>query len=241
MNHFLSGPEFGKQIAYRFGLYVALTFVVPFVVLSAILWLNFASANKSVIEWAVTFGSYGRLAGFVLFLGLLISPCWHRMRSLGLPPSWGLIVPLLLFLSGGTFVLICVLALVVALWLMSPPGANEPAGLARFGQAGVVTAILMILLIAVSTAGFVVERWIVPTTPAEIMAAPQSAVRKLWHGIQWLKLFVGLAVSALLAWLTFVSQSEDEDNGAPVSAPETPADIGSEKQNSPMRVVFGKR
>lgn len=240
MNHFLSGPEFGKQIAYRFGLYLALTFVIPFVVFSTILWLNVASAGASVIGWAATFGSYGRLVGFLLFLVLLISPCWRRMRSLGLPPYWGLIVPLLLFLSGGTFVLISVLALVVALWLMAPPAGYEPAGLARFGSAGAATATLMILLIAVSTAGFVVERWVMPSTSAEVLAAPQSVVRKVWHGIQWLKLFIGLGVSALLAWLTFVSHGED--GGVPARASEGAADTAPvNRQSRATPAVFGKR
>lgn len=239
MNHFLSGPEFGKQVAYRFGLYIALTFVVPFVALSAVLWLNVASAGQSAIGWAMTFGSYGRLVGFLLFLVLLISPCWRRMRSLGLPSYWGLIVPLLLFLSGGTFVLISVLALVVALWLMVPPAAYEPVGLARFGSAGVATATLMVLLIALSIAGFVVERWILPTVPAEVLAAPQSVVRKVWHGIKWLKLFIGLGVSALLAWLTFVSHGDD---GATANEPKGAVDTSpANRQAAATHAVFGKR
>jgi hypothetical protein len=92
----------------------------------------------------------------------MISPCWRRMRTLGLPSYWGLLVPLLLALDytylfvvgnfwGASFSMeflsvqaplfaMTALVLIVSMALAMPPSDDEPEGLSRFGTAGRIAA-----------------------------------------------------------------------------------------------------
>jgi hypothetical protein len=89
MSGFLSGPQFGRKLAIRVGIFLALTLGFPFIVYGLVVATGASRVTGAVGALAVVAGVYLKPVIIGVFLISLVMPCWRRMRSLGLQPIGG--------------------------------------------------------------------------------------------------------------------------------------------------------
>jgi hypothetical protein len=106
MTAFVSGSEFGRKAAVRIGIFLVLTLGFPFIVYGLIVATGARSIGGASGALAVVAGIYLTPVIVGAFILSMILPCWRRMRSLGLPSWWGLIIPLLFLMDGAALILI---------------------------------------------------------------------------------------------------------------------------------------
>lgn len=185
---FLSGSEFGWKFGTRVAVFSLLTIGFPLIlqlIVSVTGVRGVGSATISLSILALAAGLYLRPVFVVVFVASLIQPCWRRMRSLGLPAWWGLIVPLLFAVDtsyfhfsvihwGVTFpaglprvnlplFAMTAVCIGIAMAYASSPSHGEQAGLSRFGNAGQVAGVLGAIVGVTALFFFVLYIWMVVT------------------------------------------------------------------------------
>lgn len=267
MTGFLSGSEFGWKVAWRVGIFVALTLGFPFIIYGIVLATGAHRAGGGAGgAVAVVVGVFLKPIIVIAFLISLISPSWKRARTLGLFPLWGVMIPLLLAIDraylfavgnfwGASFSVgilavqtpmyaMTALVLMVAMTIAEPPSGDEPSGLARFGSAGEVfkalaIAILVVVLIVLIYSA--IAYGIIRFGGIEQVVSFNRSISKLLFVVQKAEPFVCLAFGALALWLAFVSRRHD--GGGSASLPPGPS-RGSQVMaatSGPSRPEFGKR
>ncbi len=93
---FLTGSQFGWKVAWRVGIFLALTLGFPFIIYGIVLATGAQRVGGASGAMAVVVGIFLKPVIILAFLIAMISPSWKRMRSLGIFPLWGLMIPLLL-------------------------------------------------------------------------------------------------------------------------------------------------
>jgi len=269
MSGFLSGSQFGRKFAIRVGIFLTLTLGFPFIVYGLVVATGANRIGGAGGALAVVAGIYLKPVIIVAFLLSLILPCWRRMRSLGLPAYWGLIVPIL-FAADATYFMvlgahwgvsfslgiwrvnaplfaISALFIGIAMAYAVSPSNDEPSGLGRFGRAGVVTAWLAIALLVVSLCLWVMGVWnfsIIWSMSSLPKGAPPFsplylAVSKVAGWLHMIKPFVCLALSGMVVWLTVVSRRSGGD-GEISNPPGAGPSTVLASPNAP-RTTFGRR
>jgi hypothetical protein len=271
MGAFLSGRAFGKQAALRIGLFVGLTLAFPFFVFGIV----HASGARAAAGGAA--GALALVLGFYLkpllvlgFIASMIRPSWRRMRSLGLPAWWGLLVPVL-FLIDAPFLLVvgahwsvafsfgflhlgapifalCGLVLVVVMSFAMPSSDADPPGLARFGWAGKATTLFALIILASVSANFAVYVWIwFATFGQNLTPSVQSTLLIMIKFGSWIVLIQTIAcvcLSGLFAYLAYLSRRSGSDAAPPAGSVFTNtgsmANMGATRGHSP-RQSFGMR
>lgn len=228
MAGFVSGSEFGTKAGLRVAIFAGLTFGFPLIVYGLILTTNARSVGGASGALAAVAGIYLKPLIILIFLISLISPCRRRMHSLGLPPSWGLLVPFLflmdsLFLTvlgahwGTGFAIgalivtapwfaLTALAMLVAMAFAAPLGFSPEhpnGGLLR------ICVGLAVLLIVVSLATSDFVWWLM------IMFNPRSLQPSLFLGLaalgywaQLLKPLVCFAFCVAMAAMAILSRKQ---------------------------------
>ncbi|WP_458757461.1 hypothetical protein ACSVBT_16610 [Afipia sp. TerB] len=173
---------------------------------------------------------------FVIFILSMIRPCWRRMRSLGLPGYWGLIVPLLLFAdipyfltarSEGAFgfsistldgrvpiYLLMAVGLVIAMVLARPLGSDDSVS-KRYGVVGKRTAGLAVLILAAIVFNLGMARWFAIATrnlgaedaPPELLL--QLTLKSYW--VYVLNPYICALFAVLIAWCVVISRRSPDD------------------------------
>lgn len=92
----LYGGEFGWSVSWRLGLFAALTLGFPFIIYGLMQATRCAGQGGACGAVALMGSFYLRPIIFIALLLLMIGPPMARMRALGLPGIFGLVVPLLL-------------------------------------------------------------------------------------------------------------------------------------------------
>jgi len=95
MGGFMTGSQFGVKVGWRVGIFLALTVGFPFIFLG----LTGGGPVGSVGVFVVIASVFLKPIILLVFAISLVSPCWQRMRSLGFPVFFGLLVPLLFLLD----------------------------------------------------------------------------------------------------------------------------------------------
>jgi hypothetical protein len=266
MGGYMSGSQFGVKAGLRVGIFLALTIGFPFIVYGLIVATGARGVGGASGALAVVAGVYLKPIFIVAFLISLLSPCWRRMRSLGLPGFVGLLAPFL-FLMDWPYLLIVgthwgvafslgiwkasaplyamiALAMLVAMVVASPSDDGSPGE--RFGLVGWICGILAILLVVVALLNWgsmvlmLASIWFRPPggRPAP-MALPALVI--YWSVL--IKPFVCVAFCAVMALMTFMSRKEG--SGHSPGGSETGG--GPAMQSSPAaspgssRVAFGRR
>lgn len=247
MDRYISGSQFGVKIGLRVAIFVGLTLGFPFIVYGLIMATNAHSVGGASGALAAVAGIYLKPIIILAFLVSLIGPCWRRMRSLGLPAFWGLLVPFL-FLMDGTYLLIVgthwgtafalgiwevsaplfamtALAMLIAMAFASPPSDHVASGqLLRCVKW--VCSILAVLLIAVAllTSGrlYWLQLTIAFSSPGGHVS-PFLLPMKVGYYAQLLKPFVCTALAVGIAFMAFLSRRESSGNitgeASPAEAP----------------------
>ncbi|HEX7883695.1 MAG TPA: hypothetical protein VF499_13270, partial [Afipia sp.] len=137
----------------------------------------------------------------------------------------------------------------IAMAYAMSPSNDEPSGLGRFGNAGVVTAWLAIALLVFSLClwgmgvwSFLII-WSMPSLPKGVppFSPLYLAVSKVAGWFHMVKPFVCLAFSGMVVWLTVVSRRSGDDgeiSNLPGKATGPSAVLAS--PNAP-RTTFGRR
>lgn len=264
MSGYVSGSQFGVKAGICVAIFVGLTLGFPFIIYGLILATGARSVGGASGALAVVASVFLKPIIILAFLISLISPCWQRMRSLGLPAFWGLLVPLL-FLMDAAYLLVVgahwgmafslgimkvnlpvfalvALVMLVAMALAMPP-SDDVASSNLFRRLGMVSAILAVLLtvVALTTSGLMF--WIL----LAVWSNPKGIqpfllwVMKVGYYPQLLKPFVCVALCMAIACMTFLSRRKGSGNtsggsgGGPITRSSPP---------SPMNaggVAFGKR
>jgi len=236
MGRYMSGSQFGVKAGIRVGIFLALTLGFPFIVYGLILATGAGRVGGASGALAVVAGIYLKPVIVLVFLLSLISPCWKRMRSLGLPALLGLLVPFL-FLMDAMYLMIIgthwgvafslgvwhvnapmfamtALAMLVAMSLAAPPPDGRTPG-EHLGIAlplgAIVTGALFVtaLLTAGVTYWYVLRIWFM--SPADLAAAAGrrgqfSLPLLLANWSTMVKPFVCVAFGATIAFMTFLSR-----------------------------------
>ena len=263
MGGYMTGSQFGAKAAWRVGIFLALTIGFPFIVYGLIVATGARSVGGASGALAVVAGVFLKPIILLGFAISLLSPCWQRMRSLGIPALAGLLVPLL-FLLDWPFLLIAgahwgvgfslgilrvnlpwfaitALAMLVAMSLASPPDDTLPSQ----RVATRVCAVLAILLaiIALVTAGassfYMARIWFV----APGRSAPTLIPANLGYWAFVLKPFVCAAFCAAMAAMTYLSRRESSGASPGGSEAGSNSMMRSPPSGSPgaPRAVFGRR
>jgi hypothetical protein len=271
MSGFLSGPQFGRKLAIRVGIFLALTLGFPFIVYGLVIATGASRVAGAAGALAVVAGVYLKPVIIGVFLISLVMPCWRRMRSLGLPAYWGLIVPILIaadatyLLVLGThwgvafslgiwritapFYALAALVMGLAMSFALPPSRDEPSGLARFGAAGDATKWLGLAVVAIALCLGAMNAWNfsrIWTMSSVPRVAPHfsPAYLMLSKASGWLYLakpFVCVAFGVMIVWFTVMSRQDNDDG-------ETPRKPGNSSESTVTLLprnasppVFGKR
>lgn len=268
MSGFLSGSQFGRKLAIRVGILLALTLGFPFIVYGLVVATGANQVSGAGGALAVVAGIYLIPVIIVVFLLSLILPCWRRMRSLGLPAYWGLIVPILFSADATYFTavgahwgvsfslgiwrvnapLFAILALFIgiAMAYAVPPSNDEPPGLGRFGRAGAVTGWLAIAALVIALCLWVMSAWIFSIIWS-MSSLPKGmppfspfyrAVSKVAGWLFMMKPFVCLALSIMVVWLTALSRRSGGDGEMPGSSGRAAAPLATPASPN---AVFGRR
>lgn len=231
MARYISGSKFGAKAGLRVGIFLALTLGFPFIVYGLVIATGAGRVGGASGALAVVAGIYLKPLIVLVFLLSLISPCWKRMRSLGLPALLGLLVPFLFLLDAPYLTLVgahwgvafslaiwnvnapvfamTALVMMVAMALASPPPDGRTPG-EHLGSALRIGAILTVLLAVIGSviAGVTLwsMMWVWSIKPG-IRPAPFPVLPSLLS--QWafvIKPFVCAAFCAAIAWMTFRSR-----------------------------------
>jgi hypothetical protein len=236
MGRYMSGSQFGVKAGIRVGIFLALTLGFPFIVYGLILATGAGRVGGASGALAVVAGIYLKPVIVLVFLLSLISPCWKRMRSLGLPAALGLLVPFL-FLMDAMYLMIIgthwgvafslgvwsvnapmfalsALAVLVAMSLAAPPPdgrtPGEHLGIALWLGAIVTGALVVTALLTTGMAWwYMVRIWFM--APADLAAfagrrAQFSLSMQLATWATMVKPFVCMAFCATIAFMTFLSR-----------------------------------
>jgi hypothetical protein len=222
MDRLSSSAEFGKQMAARIGLFAAFLIFFPLIVDSIVFLAGGQHTGRTNVRLAVTIGVGLKLIAFLVFLGVLISPCWKRMRSLGLAAGWSLVVPFLFLLDSAFFLVVTAywtvkgfpffaftsLMIVAAMWLASPRVAD------RSRQMLFTQMTIGLLLLALMVAGCLdfaiygrVAADIASMRPAEEMSVQMKSIADFWQVLGYLKLAICLTIGGLLVWFLRLSRA----------------------------------
>jgi hypothetical protein len=265
MGRYMSGSQFGVKAGLRVAIFVALTFGFPFIVYGLVIATGAGRVEGASGALAVVAGIYLKPLIVLVFLLSLISPCWKRMRSLGLPAPLGLLVPFLFLLDAAYLTLVGThwgvafslgvwkvnapifamtsLAMLVAMTLASPPPDGRTPG-EHLGNALRIGAILVVVLVVTASVIAGVTWWSViriwsmtpGSRPAPFPLLPSLLV--YWAVV--IKPFVCAAFCAAIVWMTFLSRKAGSGQ-APGSGQ---ADMGRpvlSPSGTSAGVVFGKR
>jgi hypothetical protein len=260
MGGFVSGAQFGTRVGLRVAIFTGLTVGFPFIVYGLVLATNARSVGGASGALAVMAGIFLKPVIILGFLLSLIGPCWSRMRSLGLPAFWGLLVPLL-FLMDGMFLLVVgahwgvgfslgilyvnaplfamtALAMLLAMGVASPP-SDDIGSSETFRRLGWICAILAIMLIVIALMTSGAHWWVIAVITFKSQGSqpvPLFLPFRLGHWAAVLKPAVCIAFCMAIAAMALMSRrqgSGDRPGGSVTTAtPETPA---------PSGVVFGRR
>jgi len=258
MGGFVSGAQFGTKVGLRVAIFTGLTVGFPFIVYGLVLATNARAIGGASGALAVVAGIFLKPLIILGFLLSLIGPCWSRMRSLGLPAIWGLLVPFF-FLMDGMFLLVAgahwgvgfslgilyvnaplfamtALAMLIALGFASPPSHDIGSGEA-LRRLGWICAILAILLIVIALMTSGARWWVMATITLKSQGGqPLLLPFRLGHWAAVLKPVVCIAFCAFIAAMALISRrqgSGDRPGGSATSqAPAPPVASG---------VAFGRR
>lgn len=181
MARHVTGSEFGWKMAWRVGIFLGLTLAFPFIVYGLVVASGANKIGGAGGALAAVIGIYLKPLIIVVFLLAIIAPCWKRMRSLGIFPMWGLIVPLLVAMDfsflfaagnfwGANFSVgilkaqlplhaLTALALMVAMAIALPPMDTDRNGVARYGILGHLLGIVAIVLALLTLAVMAYNIW----------------------------------------------------------------------------------
>jgi hypothetical protein len=267
MARFVSGSQFGVKAGLRVGIFLALTLGFPFIVYGLIVATNARSVGGAAGALAVVAGVYLKPVIILGFVISLLSPCWARMRSLGLPGLIGLLVPFLVlmdamyFLVAGAhwgvafslgiwrvnaplFAMTALATLIAMSVAQAPPDGGSPGE--HFGIAGRICGILAIVLVvtALLTAGttwwFMARIWFMPIggKPAPF---PLPAQLTYWASV--IKPFACAAFCMAMAAAVYVSRKESSGHspggGETANGPITRVTPPASPDAS--RIAFGRR
>jgi len=261
MDSFMSGSQFGVKIGWRVGIFISLTLGFPFIVYGLVVATGARSIGGAAGALAVVAGIYLKPIIILGFLVSLLSPCWKRMRSLGLPGATGLLVPFLVLMDAMYFfvagahwgvafslgiwrVNLPMFAMVALAMLVAMSVArvdDRPPG-ERFGIAGTICGFLAIILLATAllTAGttwwFMVKIWFMsPGGP--VARIPLPALLLHWASV--IKPFVCAAFCVAIAVVTYRSRSDrgGRSPGGSGSVVRPPPAVSP----GPSGAVFGRR
>lgn len=265
MTRYMSGSQFGVKAAWRVGIFLALTLGFPFIVYGLVIASGADKVGGASGALAVVAGVFLKPLIVLAFLISLLSLCWKRMRSLGLPAPLGLLVPFLLLLDapylilagahwGVAFTLGAVMvspplfamtavAMMVAMALASPPPDGRTPGehLGYALRAGAVLTGLLVVMTLIIAAMNVMALMLVWTFKPGMPSAP--VLMKPLQFFQWLlviKPVVCAAFCAGLAWLTVLSRraGSGQAGGGGEAARQGPVLSPSPAS---AQVAFGKR
>lgn len=265
MHRFMSGSQFGAKAGLRVGIFLALTLGFPFIVYGLVLATNARSVGGAAGALAVVAGIYLKPVIILGFLISLLSPCWRRMRSFGLPGLVGLLVPFLVLMDAMYFLVagahwgvgfslgiwrvnaplfaMTALAILIAMSVaLSPTDHGPPSD--HFRIAGRICGILAIVLVvtALLTAGatwwFMVSIWFMPLggKPAPFPFPVQAT-----HWALVLKPFVCAAFCLAMAVVAYLSRNENSGHSPGGSETGAGPITRSPPSPGPSPVVFGQR
>lgn len=248
---FLSGPDFARGIAVRFGAVLGLSVVS--VVIAILLvqvgrgtGISFLVGLANWVPWLLAL-----LA--MTFLWSIIPLCWRRMRSLGLPAVYGLLVPVLFLVNGlsirdhaegvkyalysSSLFWITAIVFLVAMSRASPPSHGEPPGLARFGLpgalAGVLAACVTVLALAALGMEWSYKLLLSVQVSDAVLSRFAEPLRGVGAAIRFLSPWLCIGLWAMLGWLTLLSLKSPR--ATVPDLPVRPIVFGSPRQ------TFGKR
>lgn len=232
----MSGSQFGVKAGIRVGIFLALTLGFPFIVYGLILATGAGRVGGASGALAVVAGIYLKPVIVLVFLLSLISPCWKRMRSLGLPAPLGLLVPFLFLMDAMYLMLVgahwgvafslgvwnvnapmfamSALAMLVAMSLAAPPPDGRTPG-EHLGMAlplgAILTAALVVtaLLSAGVTWWYVVRVWFMAPADLAAFAGRRAQLPLSLQLASWatmVKPLVCAAFCATIAFMTFLSR-----------------------------------
>jgi len=231
MKAVLSGRQFGRQVAFRFCIFLALAVGVPL----ALYGIDRASGSDVRLDEVValvTATPIGLLLFFILVLSL-IRPSWRRMKALGLPGWFGLIVPWLL-LADFTYIVetqggwgfssstldgriplhaITALGLIVAMACARPP-ENGSKGFSRFGLAGKVALALAVLISLRIIFHLGMANWLHATLSLGEEEAPSAifmALMKLSYWVYMIGPWACVLFLGATAWCVVLSRRDSGD------------------------------
>lgn len=232
MDRFISGSQFGVKVGLRVAIFVALTVGFPFIVYGLIMATNARSVGGASGALAAVAGIFLKPVIVLGFLVSLIGPCWRRMRSLGLPASWALLVPFL-FLMDGTYLLVAGthwgtgfalgiwmvsaplfamtgLAILIAMVFASPPSdhvASSP--LFRRLEWVCVGLAVMLIVVALLTSGrlYWLQLTMTFSAPADYISRSSMSMKAAYYA-HMLKPFICAAFGAAMALMALLSRRE---------------------------------
>jgi hypothetical protein len=230
----LSGSRFGRQAAVRAAVFLVLMFGIPLVLYG----LDAAHGSEVTLNGAIRLTTATPVGFylFVIFILSMIRPSWRRIRSLGLPGYWGLIVPLLLFAdipyfltarSEGAFgfsistldgrvplYLLIALGIVVAMILARPLGSGDSVS-KRYGVVGQGAVALAVLILAVIAFHVGMANWFaIATQTLGPEDAPSELLLQLTLNSYWvyvLNPYVCALFAVLVAWCVVISRRSPDD------------------------------
>lgn len=230
----LSGSQFGRQAAVRTAVFLVLMFGIPLLLyaLDAAQDSDVTPIEAIRLTTATPVGFYL----FVIFILSMIGPCWRRMRSLGLPGYWGLIVPLLLFADTPYFIavrsegpfgfsistldgrvpiyLLLALGIVSAMALARPPSPDDRAS-ERYGFVGKGTVGLAVLILAVIAFNVGMANWFaIATQTLGSEDAPSDLLLQLTLKSYWVHVlnpYLCALFAVLTAWCVVISRRSPDD------------------------------
>jgi hypothetical protein len=264
MGGYMSGSQFGVIAGWRVGIFLALTICFPYIVYGLNVVTGARGVGGASGALAVVAGVFLKPVIILGFVISLLSPCWQRMRSLGLSGFAGLLVPLL-FLLDWPFLMIAgahwgvgfslgilrvnlpwfamtALAMLVAMSVASPPDDSSPSQ-RMAGRIGGTLAVVL-FVIALLTAGMTLwvmgSLWLMSPggKPAAFILPAQLSY---WAFV--IKPFVCAAFCMAMAAMTYLSRKE----GSEPSTGRSEAGVNEAMRSSPSaspgssRVVFGRR
>jgi hypothetical protein len=228
MKAVLSGQEFGRQVAFRFGIFLVLVVGAPF----ALYGIDRASRSDARLDEAValvTATPLGLLLFFILVLSL-VRPSWRRMKALGLTGWSGLFVPWLL-LADFTYIVttqggwgfsnstldgriplhaITALGLIVAM-ACARSLENGSEGFSRFGLAGKAAFALAVLISLRIVFHFGMANWLRATLSRGEDEAPSALFMVLIKSSYWVYMIGPWACVLFLgatAWCVVLSRRD---------------------------------
>jgi hypothetical protein len=263
MGGYMSGSQFGVKAGWRVGIFLALTIGFPFIVYGLILATGAGRVGGASGALAVVAGVFVKPVIILGFVISLLSPCWQRMRSLGLPGFVGLLPPFLFLLDWPYFLVagahwgvafslgilklnaplfaLTALAMLIAMALASPPDDGSPSQRMAGRICGVLAIVLFVIALLTGGAALwvMVRALFIPLGgKPTLMFLPVT----LTYPAFVLKPFVCAAFCVAMAAMAYLSRKESsgdspggsETGGSPVMRSPPAGSPGSSR-------VFGRR